>query len=197
MGAWCGLLLAGVLLAFGGGAAHACACCTNQGQRHSGLHKLDANHREQLGQLRFNAAATLYTGERDTADIKGISTPALAYELHVAQEASRWVFDLRDKDGRTGTLILPMPDSIGIFEVDPRLDSRQGGTGPSLYKEWLVAAKVTGTGIFAAGVRGNTRARLILHGAGNSCTDAGHFGHWTLEVKGPNADFSLIGELVR
>ena len=62
MGAWCGLLLAGVLLAFGGGAAHACACCTNQGQRHSGLHKLDANHREQLGQLRFNAAATLYTG---------------------------------------------------------------------------------------------------------------------------------------
>jgi hypothetical protein len=61
----------------------------------------------------------------------------------------------------------------------------------------LVTAKVTGTGIFAAGVRGNTRARLILHGAGNSCTDAGHFGHWTLEVKGPNADFSLIGELVR
>ena len=193
----CGLALTIFLVAFGGGQANACACCTNQGQRYSGVQKLDASRQEQLGQLRFNAAATLYTGERDTDDIKGISTPASDYEMHVAQEGSRWVFDFRDKNGRSGTLILPMPDTISIFEVDPRLDTRDGGTGPSLYKEWVVSAKATGTGIFAAGVRGNTRASLIVHGAGNSCTDAGHFGHWTLEVKGPNADFSFIGELVR
>jgi hypothetical protein len=198
MRAWCGLVL-GVIVVVGASVeeARACACCTNQGQRYSGVQKLDASRREQLGQLRFNAAATLYTGERDTGDIKGIETPASDYELHVAQETSRWVFEFRDKNGRAGTLTLPMPDSISIFEVDPRTDPREGGTGPSLYKEWVVTAKATGTGIFAAGVRGNTRASLILHGAGNSCTDAGHFGHWTLEVKGPNADFSFIGELVR
>jgi hypothetical protein len=69
---------------------------------------------EQLGQLRFNATATLYTGERDTDDIKGISTPASDYEMHVAQEGSRWVFDFRDKNGRSGTLTLPMPDTRSI-----------------------------------------------------------------------------------
>ena len=197
MRAWCGLVLAGMLLAFSVGEAQACACCTNQGQRYTGVQKLDASRREQLGQLRFNAAATLYTGERDTGDIKGIATPSSEYELHVAQETNRWVFDFRDKKGRTGTLTLPLPDSIFIFEVDPRLDAREGGTGPSLYKEWIVSANPAGTGIFAAGLRRNSRASLILHGAGNSCTDAGHFGHWTLEVKGPSADFSFIGELVR
>ena len=193
----CGLALIIFLVAFGVGQANACACCTNQGQRYSGVQKLDANRREQLSQLRFNAAATLYTGERDTDDIKGISMPASDYEMHVAQEGSRWAFDFRDKNGRSGTLTLPMPDTISIFEVDPRLDTREGGTGPSLYKEWIVTAKAAGTGIFAAGMHGNARASLILHGAGNSCTDAGHFSHWTLEVKGPNADFSFIGELVR
>ena len=197
MQAWYGLVLAGMLAAFSFGEAQACACCANPGQRYTGVQKLDASRREQLGQLRFNAAATLYTGERDTGDIKGIATPSSEYELHVAQEGSRWVFDFRDKNRRTGTLTLPLPDSISIFEVDPRLDAREGGTGPSLYKEWIVSTEPAGTGIFAAGVRGNTRASLILHGQGNSCTDAGHFGHWTLEVKGPNADFSFIGELVR
>jgi hypothetical protein len=197
MRAWRGLVLAGMLLGLGTIEAQACACCTNQGQRYTGVQRLDATRREQLGQLRFSAAATLYTGERDTGDIKGIATPALDYEMHVAQEGNRWVFDFRDKNGRTGTLTLPLPDIISIFEVDPRLDPREGGTGPSLYKEWVVSTKAAGTGIFAAGVRGNTRASLILQGHGNSCTGPENFGHWTLEVKGPNADFSFIGELVR
>ena len=197
MQVWCGLGLGVALIVFGLGEARACACCTNQGQRYTGLQKFDAARREQFGQLRFNAAATLYTGERDTADIKGITTPASDYEMHVAQEGSRWVFDFRDKNGRMGTLTLPLPDTISIFEVDPRTDPKQGGTGPALYKEWIVSAKVSGTGIFAAGVRGNARVSLILHGSGNSCTGPENFGHWTLEVKGPNADFSFIGELVR
>jgi hypothetical protein len=197
MRAWCGLVLAAILLAIGVGEARACACCTNPGQRYTGIERLDARRREQLSELRFNAAATLYTGERDTGDTKGIATPASDYEMHVTREANRWVFDFRDKDGRTGALSLPLPDTISIFEVDPRSDSREGGTGPSLYKEWVITAKAGGNGIFAAGVRGNTRVSLVLHGGGNSCTDAGHFGHWTLEVKGPNADFSFVGELVR
>ena len=121
-----GLALTIILVAFGVGQANACACCTNQGQRYSGVQKLDASRHEQLGQLRFNAAATLYTGERDTDDIKGISTPASDYEMHVAQEGSRWVFDFRDKNGRSGTLILPMPDSISIFEIRASIRVRVG-----------------------------------------------------------------------
>jgi hypothetical protein len=200
MQAWRGLILAfGIVLSLpvGVDGAWACACCTNTGQRYTGVQKLDANRRGQLDELKFSAAATLYTGERDTTDIKGIATPASDYELHVAQEASRWVFDFHDRSGRTGTLTLPMPDTISVFEVDPRTDPREGGTGPALYKEWIVSAKVSGTGIFAAGVRGNTRVSLILHGSGNSCTGPESFSHWTLEVKGPNADYTFIGELVR
>ena len=200
MRAWRGLVLAfGLLLSMPMGVedALACACCTNPGQRYTGVQKLDANRRGQLDDLKFSAAATLYTGERDTTDIKGIATPASDYEMHVAQDTNRWVFDFRDKNGRTGTLTLPMPDTISIFEVDPRTDPKEGGTGPALYKEWIVSAKAGGTGIFAAGMRGNTRVSLILHGSGNSCTGPENFAHWTLEVKGPNADFTFIGELVR
>ena len=67
-------------------------------------------------------------------------------------------------------MTLPMPDTIAIFEVDPRTHAR-GGTGPALYKEWIVSPKVGGAGIFAAGLRGNAHTSLILHGHGNGCTE--------------------------
>ena len=130
-------------------------------------------------------------------DIKGIATPASDYELHVAQEGNRWVFDFRDKNGRTGTLTCPCrTPSPSSRSIRASMHARVGRVPPST-RNGVVSAKAAGTGIFAAGVRGNTRASLILHGHGNSCTGPEHFGHWTLEVKGPNADFSLIGELVR
>src|SRR5262249_35269672 len=78
-------------------AALACACCTNTGQRYVGVAKLDSTLREEIGRLRFIAEAELYTGERDTADIKGIAHPSAKYELHVAQEPGRWVFAFSDK----------------------------------------------------------------------------------------------------
>ena len=39
------------------------------------------------------------------------------------------------------------------------------------------------------------KARLILHGYGNSCTDAHDFTHWTLVVTGRDIRFTLLGEL--
>ena len=110
--------------------AHACACCTNQGQRYVGVAKLDSTLREQISRLRFLAEAELYLGERDTSDIKGITTPSGKYEMHVSQESGRWVFAFNDKAGRKGTLTLAMPATAAIFSVDPRLDEREGGTGP-------------------------------------------------------------------
>jgi hypothetical protein len=177
--------------------ARACACCTNIGQRHVAVVKLDAAKREELESLRFAAAAQLYTGEASTEDVIGIATPASEYELHVTHEPGRWLFDLRDKAGRTGTLTLQLPATISLFEVDPRNDSRDGGTGPALYKEWTVTAPTAGSGILAAGVRGGARISLVVHGHGNSCTSAGDFTHWTLTVKGPKAAYTLIGELAR
>ena len=64
MRAWRGLILAfGLLLSMplSVGEALACACCTNTGQRYAGVQKLDASRRGQLDELKFSAAATLYT----------------------------------------------------------------------------------------------------------------------------------------
>jgi hypothetical protein len=43
---------------------------------------------------------------------------------------------------------------------------------------------VAGDGIFRACVGQNRRITLVLHGRGNSCTDADDFKHWTLLVHG-------------
>jgi hypothetical protein len=37
---------------------------------------------------------------------------------------------------------------------------------------------------------------LILQGGGNSCTSAVDFSHWTLVMQGPNANYTLFGDLV-
>jgi hypothetical protein len=177
--------------------ALACACCTNQGQRHVGVSKLEAGLREEIGRLRFLGEAELYTGEAEPADVKGIATPSAKYELHVAQEDSRWIFAFRDKAGRSGTLILAIPDTVAIFAVDPRNDEREGGTGPALYKEWKLTWAAAGTGIFAPGLGKGQRLTLVLHAHGNNCTSADMATHWTLMVHGPKAQYHLFGKIVQ
>jgi hypothetical protein len=175
--------------------AAACACCTNQGQRRVGVETLDSGKREEIGRLRFSADAQLFSGEGDPADIKGIAKSSGRYELHVAQEPNRCVFDFRDKAGGSGTLTLAIPATISIFEVDPRQGERPGGQGPTLYKEWRLTSAATGTGIFAPGMGGSQRITLILQGHGNSCTSSIDFTHWSIVVSGPKAQYTLFGDL--
>ena len=191
------LLGVGCGLAAGGTAAWACACCTNQGQRYVGVAKLDSTLREEIGRLRFIAEAELYVGERDTADVKGIANPSDKYELHVSQEPSRWVFAFSDKAGRKGTLTLAIPATVSIFSVDPRLDEREGTTGPSLFKEWKLTSSASGTGIFLPGVGSGQRITFIVQGHGNNCTSPDMATHWTLMVHGPKAQYHFFGKFVQ
>jgi hypothetical protein len=194
------LLLALAVVWAGAGApsgAHACACCTNTGQRNVGVHKLDGFRRSEIDQVRFGPVAHLFTGEADADMIKGIATPSSRYDLSVAQRADRWVFSLRDADGRSGTLTVAIPTSIAVFEVDPRRGEREGGLGPALYKEWRLASPAAGTGIFAPGMGKGRLVTLILQGHGNSCPSAADFTHWTLVVSGPAAEYHLYGDLVQ
>jgi hypothetical protein len=193
LGALCGLL---ATLAVNAEEACACACCTNQGQRRVGVEQLDSGKRDDLSRLRFGTVAQLFAGERDPADIKGIATPSARYELRVSQVGNRWTFEFRDEGGRSGTLLLSLPSTVSIFEVDPR-DEPDRGHGPSLYKEWKLTSKAAGTGIFAPSMGSEQRITLIMQGRGNSCTSADHFSHWTLVVSGPKGDYSLFGELLR
>ncbi len=190
LGLGCGLLL-------GATSALACACCTSQGQRTVGVAKLNSALSEEIGRLRFIAEAELYLGERDTADVKGISTPSGKYELHVAQETKRWIFSFRDKAGHSGTLTLALPETVSIFAVDPRLDEREGGTGPSLFKEWKLTSAATGTGIFSPGAGKGQRIALILQAHGNNCTSADMASHWTLVGFGPKRQYHFFGKFVQ
>lgn len=177
--------------------ARACACCTNIGQRNVGTVEFDSGRRAHVEDIKFGAAAELYVGEGDVENVKGIATPSQYYELQVTRQPDRMLFSFRDKDARAGTLTLFFPATVAIFEVDPRSDAREGGTGPALYKEWKLTSKVAGTGIFSAGMGDAQRLTLIVQGHGNSCTSSIDFSHWTLVMQGPKAAYTFIGDLRR
>lgn len=179
----------------GSGNALACACCTNEGQRSVGTVSLDSGRRQQIESLRFGGTAKLYTGEGDVEAITGIATPSGAYEMTATWRDNRLVFSFRDKNGRIGTLALARPNSIGVFEIDPR-SGPDAGQGPALYKEWKLSAPASATGVFAPGAGARQVLTLVIQGRGNSCTDAGDFTHWTLVMQGPKANYTLFGELV-
>lgn len=174
---------------------HACACCTEIGQRRVATDKLDTYRRGEIERLRFALTAELFTGSADLADLKGLRATTSDYNLAVQHKDDGVIFAFRDKDRHVGTLSLAWPDVISIFEVDPRQDKRTGGLGPRLYKEWSVTGRIAGTGIFEPGNGEGTRITLILQGGGNSCTSAEDFTDWTLVVSGPNAAYTFIGAL--
>ncbi len=191
----CGLVLAILFLA-GARPALACACCTNEGQRNVTTRALDSGNRQEIESLRFGGKATVFTGEGDAESIKGITTPSINYAVTAKWLDNRLVFSFRDKAGRTGTLELARPDTVSVFEVDPR-NVPDRGQGPTLYKEWKLSAPAAGSGVFAPGTGPRQILTLIFQGHGNSCTSSIDFSHWTLVMQGPKANYTLFGELVR
>lgn len=175
---------------------HACACCTEIGQRHVATDKLDAYKRGEIERLRFAPTAELFTGSAGPEDFKGLRATTSDYGLEVRQQGDGVIFEFRDKDKPAGTLSLAWPDLISIFEVDPRQDKNPGGLGPRLYKEWSVTGKISATGIFTPSNSEGTRITLILQGGGNSCTGAEDFTDWTLVVSGANAAYTFFGTLL-
>ena len=175
--------------------ASACACCTNQGQRHVATLALDSGKQQEIESLRFGGKASLFTGEGDPEGIKGIATSSGSYRVTAKWQDARLVLSFRDSLGHTGTLSLARPDTISIFEVDPR-DRPDRGQGPTLYKEWKLSAPASGSGVFRPGIAPRQILTLILQGGGNSCTSAYDFSHWTLTMRGPKANYTFFGDLV-
>ena len=81
------------------------------------------------------------------------------------------------------------------YTADIHDGQTSGGGGPLLYKEWRFEGRVTGTGLFRAGIVGPTKYLLVLQGRGNGCQDAGDFKHWRLQIKGRKAEYAFYGEL--
>jgi hypothetical protein len=181
-------------------AADAQACRSYQGQRDLVTYGLNINKFAEFTGMRFAPKAKLFVGEGAATDVKGIVAPQADYALQVKLDPKGWTFKLRGANGSAGTLRLARPANMDSFVVDPRDDSREGGPdgqGPVLYKEWRVTARARGTGAFAPGAGRGQRITLIVHGRGNACTNSRDFSHWTLEIRGDAAEYSLFGALVR
>jgi hypothetical protein len=173
---------------------HACACCTENGQRLETTDALRTYERGELERVEFAATARLYTTVAFPDDIKGLAAPSVEpYGFRGSLVAGQFVFEVSDRSGKTGQIIMALPRRMTRFEVDPRNEGGQaGGTGPALYKEWRLEGEVRLRGILASGGSRAT-GRLILHGSGNSCTSADQFTTWTLSVRGRDTRFTFLG----
>lgn len=187
-------IVVGVVAAWTPSTAQACACCAEPGMRIEGAHAIDDYTRGELARLRFGARARLQLGAAEFETVRGIERPDADYAVAASVTQSAITLTFTAADGRSGTITVPLGARVHEFFVDTR-----GGdpdTETVLYKEWTLRARSKTTGIFApASKAGRPRVRLIVHGSGNACTDAEQFAHWTLEVSGAGADFTLLGDL--
>lgn len=185
-----------VPLLLGATEAVACACCSNPGQRIVESMALDEQQRELLKSLRFAPKAELYMTEAGSESYQGIDSEQSQYSLKAVWQGNTLVLSLDDGHGFAGTLSLPLPGKISIFEIDPR-NAPDTGVGPRLYKEWKVTGKPSGTGKFASSGGAGQLLTLIAQGGGINCTSAEDFTHWSLVMQGPKANYMFFGQLVK
>ena len=186
----------------------ACACCAEPGTYSIWTGKPSAYDLEVLQGVKFDANAYLYMTEAGFDGIKGLDSIAKSYEsnnwtaspeffsLSNTFSAKTWRFNFKTKDGKAGTLTLPMPAQMLAYKVDIHDGGISGGGGPLLYKEFRFKGNVqTGTGFFQSGIVKPTTYFLVLKGRGNGCDNPQDFTHWYLEIEGRKAEYSFFGKL--
>lgn len=173
-------------------AALACACCSERAMRNVGVEKFSGFRLSEVERMTFAGEASLASGVADLpAGLQDLDT---TLPVAVARTGSQIVFSFRGQSGRVTSLSLALPQTISIFEVDPR-DGKDEGLGPLLYKEWQLTGNATATGVLQPFVEKSRTVSLILHGGGRACTDAADFTAWTLLIGGPSDKVTLYGAL--
>ena len=190
-----GIVAALVALCLLSDAALACACCSNRGYRYVAVEQISEPRLREIERMTFDAEAALATGEADApAEFQEFGTK---FTLAVERSEKQMVFSFRSEAGSVATLTLTIPDTISIFQVDPRSGVPDDGLGPVLYKEWQLTSDASGagTGVFRTFTGAGQTLSLIVHGRGHGCTEAGHFTDWTLLIDGPSGHLTLYGAL--
>jgi hypothetical protein len=173
--------------------ALACACCTNRAGRYVAVEPLGGQRLDMIGQMTFAEEAFVAQGAADhPIDLQDFG-PTL--QLAARQTRTGIVFAFRGEGGRASDVTFTLPDTISIFEVDPRGSEPDAGLGPALYKEWQVSGSATATGVLRPLTGGDQKATLIVHGRGRACTEASEFTDWTLTFEGPAGKLTLYGAL--
>jgi hypothetical protein len=186
------MALALVTILVASGAARACACCSERAARYVGVETLSGSRLVEIERMAFAGDAFLASGADDHP--AGIRELGATLKLAVTQGKSQIAFSFRGLANRAASLTLAMPQSISIFEVDPR-DGKDEGLGPVLYKEWQLTANATATGALQPFLQKNRTVSLILHGRGRGCTEAADFTAWTLVIGKSSGRLTLYGAL--
>lgn len=197
-----------ILMLVSTGETMACACCAEPGTYSIWTGKPDGYYLEVLQGVKFNEEADLYMTEAGFDGIKGLDGIAKSYESDAGEwspdffslantfSAKTWKFNFKTKDGKIGTLTLPLPAQMLAFKVDIHDGKISGGGGPLLYKEFrFKGIAQSGTGLFKSGIVKPTTYFLVLKGRGNGCDNAEDFTHWYLEIEGKKAEYSFFGKL--
>jgi hypothetical protein len=158
--------------------------------RYVGVEPLGGWRLDMIGQMTFAEEAFVAPGAADHPIDLTDCGPTL--QLAGRQTKTEIVFALRGDAGRTSEVTLAIPDTISIFEVDPRGSEPDSGLGPVLYKEWQLAGRAIVTGVLRPLVEsGDQKVTLIVHGRGRGCTEASEFADWTLTLQGPAGKLTL------
>jgi hypothetical protein len=173
--------------------ALACACCAYAGTWFERSQTLQDFQLEILNDLVFTDA-NLYMTAAGFETVEGIEFSQSTYRLSKSSNGRSWNLRFIDEDGETaGNLSFFLPEEMIYFGTDlfddPIPDTR-------LYKEIRFEGNINGNGIFAE-IPNETQFKLIFKGNGGTCTMAGEFQNWVLDVSGPGVSFSFYGELNR
>ena len=189
-----GLVSALVTLWIATDVALACACCTNRAGRYVEVEPLSADRLDKIEQMTFAKDAFVAQGAADPPiDLHDFGT---SWQLAVTQKRTEIVFTFRGEAGSTTDVTLAVPETISIFEIDPRGGEPDAGLGPALYKEWQLSGTATASGLLRPLVEsGNQKVTLIVHGRGRGCTEASEFTDWTLTMHGSAGKLTLYGAL--
>jgi hypothetical protein len=172
--------------------ARACACCASWGDWFERKERLLKYQLDILNELKFSKAKIYFSDVYS----KGLAISNTDETANVSLSRVRgiWKMAFKTNSGRQGTLTFSLPPAATMFGADPRDGQQGGGGGPILYKEVRLEGPVKGTGIFAKGMKPDTKYRLVLQGRGNMCMDAQDFKTWVLQISGKFADFSFYGD---
>jgi hypothetical protein len=189
-------ILLSFMTALPAAASFACACCAESGDWYERVAKVQDYESAELGRLKFNGAATLYTAAGEMEDYtKGLSVNYTSFNLSSLINPRRSItLKFKGEKGEMGSLVLSLPKVVTAFGADMH-DMPEGSAGPILYKEWRFDGLASGSGIFKKGMTPGTRYRLILQGRGNNCLSAEDFKNWRLQVTGPRASYAFYGAL--
>lgn len=181
----------------------ACACCAERGFYSIQTVKPDDYYLDILQKIQFAENTELYLGAGDFGSVRGLETLINAnsefgletFSLTDAFNAKTWRLNFKSKNGKTGTLVLPMPAQMLQFKADIH-DNSDKGLGPVLYKEMRFKGNVqTGGGFFQSGIVKPTTYFLVFQGRGNACDNPEDYTNWRLEINGKKADYAFIGKL--